>query len=116
MFGLPKDFPYEQIRGAKLLQVCIGMHDIIFNFTDNISISINSSIESGLSDHIRYIDFRKSAAEVSKLIDESISNASSSNGRDLELLFSNGHVLKIIDDSSEYESYIVNLKSKLIVV
>ena len=57
MFGLPREFAFGQMKGVKLLQICIGMHDIIFNFTDGISISVNSAIEIGSDNFERYVDF-----------------------------------------------------------
>jgi len=40
MFGLPSDFDASFLEGAMVLQVCIGLHEVILNFDGDISITI----------------------------------------------------------------------------
>ncbi len=118
MYKLPPDMPLAFLEGRKLLQVCIGLHDLILNLDGDIAITVCSSIGySATCDEVaHYVDFRQSAKLLCMLLDESILAARNEGDGSLALEFTNGNILYIYDDSATYESYTIKHGDQLIVV
>lgn len=47
MYGLPADINLEFLVGRELIQVAVGLHEIVLVFDDNVSISIESHCAIG---------------------------------------------------------------------
>ena|SRR6266480_5741145 len=118
MYGLPKDLDLSFLHGKELLQVCIGMHQVILNLEDQVTISVESEYahRAKNGEAIRYKDCRLSASMLCSLLGFSIITASGKPDGTLTLRFSNEELLEIFDDSKEFESYQIKQGPRLIVV
>jgi len=47
MHGIPEDFPHQKLKGATLIQVCTGEHQLQLHFDGRQSVSIESSLRIG---------------------------------------------------------------------
>lgn len=114
MNGIPDDFPHDSLVGATLLQVCIGEHDLQLGFDKGLHILITSSIRTGeVVEPI--VDFRSHAEALCRLIGKTIS-ASRQGGKAILALTVGDEILEIIDDSSQFESFVVRIGETEIVV
>jgi len=103
--------------GKTLFQICIGEHDLIFNFDEPVSISITSSIGLTLpeSKEQTWEDFRQGIGFLVALLSQSVSSVSSSTDGTVILKFREGGVLKLYDSNKQYESYRIKGGNKPIV-
>jgi len=118
MYGLPKGLSLEFLCGQTLLQVCVGAHDLILNFHDDVSVTVTSRIACAGPDGARheYDDFRQAAPELMVFLNETIAKAEGSEDGTLRLAFDTGGTITIYDDSAEYESYTIRHGERVIVI
>ncbi len=118
MYGLPKDLSLEFLFGQTLLQVCIGAHDLILNFDNDVSMTVTSRIGCAGADATEheYDDFKKAASDLMVFLNQTIAKAEGREDGTLRLAFDTGETLTIYDDSAEYESYTIRHGEKVIVV
>jgi hypothetical protein len=45
MNGLPQDFDASFLVGATLIQVCVGLHEVILRFVEDIDITIECDVD-----------------------------------------------------------------------
>ena len=118
MFGLSPDTDLNFFVGRTLIQICIGENDLILNFSENVSISMMSSIRlttPKLANNI-FEDFKIASSAIVKLLGQSIKHAAGTSEGTLTLEFNDGDCLTIFDDSKQYESYTIRHNDQLIVV
>ena len=117
MYGLPQDIDLTFFVGQMLSQVCFSRHILILNFDDNVSISIESSIgfSSPNSDIQKNEDFCLMADTLLSLLEQKIISVHTDPNGTLTLCFAN-IALIIYDDSSCYESYVIQNGMTVIVV
>ena len=113
MYGIkPSDLQYlEHFRDAEITQICVGPHDIQFNFHPRGNISVQGRCElqdpsgavlevweeSTHSGTFRFPDILMTPV-LEVLIDSS---------KSFLLKFANKLILKVIDNSDQYESFSV---------
>jgi hypothetical protein len=116
VYGLkPDDIVYlSQLQHSKVIQICIGEHDLQFNFypSDRINnISVGGRCEL-LDDTARVIDvwengMRSRAFRFLDLPGQSVVELTIDTPNAFKLLFSNGQSLRLVDNSQHYESFSV---------
>jgi hypothetical protein len=118
MYGLPVGVDLSFFRARTLIQICVGGHDIIFNFDDTLSISVTSAIGYTASKDVyrRYEDFPQAMSHVVALLNGVVAAAKGASDGTLNIEFSNGARLDIFDDSQQFESYVIRHRDRLIVV
>lgn len=118
MYKLPKNINLEFFLKKTLLQICIGAHDLIFNFDGDVRITITSSV--GFSDSNTNVqkedNFCKIASTVATLVNQTIVSVEGDESGTLKLNFDNGGRIIIYDDSEQFESYIIINGDQIIVV
>ena len=118
MYGLPHDVNLSFFRGKKLLQLCIGVHDLILNFDGDVSVTVTSSVgfvdSSGTIQ--KHDDFREAACAMAALLDQTALSAHGDVAGTLTLTFDGGGMLIVYDDSKDYESYTIKNGDRMIVV
>ncbi len=118
MYGLPINFNISVLVGKKLNLVCFSANTISLSFEEDVSITImNSFIYRDKS----YETSNKHSGPVSSsnlmcLVGKAISHAEGQKDGMLTLQFDNEHALVLLDDSREYESYIIKIGNKEIIV
>lgn len=107
MYGLPRALDLSFFKGARLLQACIGANELILNFDQEISITIESTFRI-LSKNGKDRVFSRpplAAEPLVELLDSVVTSSSGETEGTLTLSFSNGTVLEVFDSSKQFESY-----------
>jgi len=101
-----------------LEQVCFGSYQISFNFSEGVSVSVESRLIL-TTDKNEVSEFSQPYSKADGLLDllgTEVVNAQAEANGNLSLEFSNKSILKVLNDNSKYESYqIVNGSSAIIV-
>lgn len=120
MYGLTKDVDLSFLNGREVIQVAIGVYQIIFAFDEDVRISIyfQFSYFDGRSESTWQPEpgFAQIAARTVALLGATVQTFEGQEDGTLTLMFSNGHRLTIPDSSKEYESYDITLPGRTIVV
>jgi hypothetical protein len=118
MYGLPSNTQLDFFKGKTLLQACFGVHDLILNFTEKVSISIFSSVGVGLEgrDFDRHSGFNEVSRELLRFLNRAVVDVRWTSEGTVSLIFDEGDALQIYDDSPEYESYTITSPAGLLVV
>lgn len=107
MYGLDKTINLNFLVQKRLDQVCIGLSNVILKFSDDVSISLESSIEITSGDSL--ISIAVGAAELvgalTNLLGQSVESVVNEGNGNISLSFSSGVVIRILDDRESYESY-----------
>jgi hypothetical protein len=118
MYGLKTGVDLTFLQGRELIQLAIGKHQVIFNFDEDVSVSVEGRFEytsrSGSS------EWQPGglivAASAVHLLGERIVGVQGREDGTLKLTFSNDDCLLILDTSTEYESYQISRRGEIIVV
>lgn len=120
MYGLSQDVNLNFLVGQHLIQLGVGQNEIIMNFYDNTSITLECgfSVKSDF-DETR-VDRSQSgiiaATAIWPLVGRGVTMATSRDSGTLRLEFGYGFAIEIYDDSSKYESYQIKHPGGIIVV
>ena len=116
MFGLPDDFDGSFLVGRSLLQVCIGLHEVIFRFDEDVEITVEGEFKVAVGDEGQVFGSPVEGGAASLvLLQDTVSDAQGATNGTLTLTFPSG-MLEIYDTSSHYESYQVRNGGQLYVV
>jgi|SRR5579862_417874 len=120
MYGLSENIDLSFLRGLEVGQVAIGTYQIIFGFDKDVRISVESQFIyfDGQHEWIWKPEPGSSqvAAQTLKLLGATVEKFNGQADGTLDLLFSNGCRLTILDSSSEYQSYDITRPGQTIVV
>ncbi|MGH9788250.1 MAG: DUF6188 family protein [Candidatus Acidiferrales bacterium] len=107
MHGLDKDINLSFLAGRELIQVAIGQYQTVFAFDRGVAISIEGRfIYASRSEQVEWRPGAShAAAKAVALLGSIVDNFVAEEDGTLKLFFSNGDQLRVLDDSSEYESY-----------
>jgi hypothetical protein len=118
MYGLNRSIDLSFLRNRELIQVAIGLHQVIFAFDDDVTISVEGQFE-----HVSPMgstEWRPGASELAanavKLLGATVKSVVGQENGTLELAFSNGNCLIVRDVSSDYESYQITRRGQTIIV
>ena len=115
-FGEPSEL--NALVGCDVVQVCLGAFETQLLFL-NASLSMEGHYVHEVRSENRTNDQPRSSSgpnELHRLVGKSITDVRVISPESAELLFSNGDILRLIDDSDEYESFVLNMGGKTIVV
>jgi len=118
MYGLPPNTQLDFLKGKALLQACFGANDLILNFTEDISISIFSSVgvSFGGGSLDKHSAFEEVSRELLQLLNREIVEVHWTPKGTVTLIFDEGGTVQIYDDSEHYESFTITSPSGLLVV
>ncbi len=117
MYGLRQDLDLLPFEGLRLVQVCIGENETIFNFDDEVSVNVSSDFRIGTSNGGNL--FRTSvsaAAPAASLLGKAVKQAAHTAEGTLTLTFADESVLEIYESSRDYESYQLRISGSIYVV
>jgi hypothetical protein len=116
MNGLPSNVDLSFLFGRILLQLCIGLHDLILNFDGDVAISIESSLGFGIrGKKEKPLDVLKDNHHLTGLLQVPVSNPERDDNGGLFLFFENESYLHIHNDSKDYESFVIKYKGTFII-
>ncbi|MGI0085014.1 MAG: DUF6188 family protein [Nitrososphaerales archaeon] len=120
MYGLRTDIDLGFLKGREIIQVAIGVYQIIFGFDDDVRISVEGEFSyfDGQSGSVWRPEpgGAQIASRTLSLLGATIETFTGEENGTLTLTFSNGHRLTILDNSKEYESYDITRPGETIVV
>ena len=111
MYGVPKDLDLSGFVGKILTQIAIGEFQVQFNFHPDGHISAMGDWE--LRDHDGSLIDRalpnkeRSEYRLHLLLGQEVACWEIDPPRLLSLGFASGHVLRVFDDSQQYESFMI---------
>jgi hypothetical protein len=119
MYGLPEDFDTSFLIGRRLDLVCFSANTVNFHFDGGLHFTIESayahqSPESGAADQLYEVPVLSS--NIMQLLESLIIDGSATADGTLILTFDNGHKLKFLDTSKQYESYKIDHDDITIIV
>jgi hypothetical protein len=115
--GIPAGADFSPLLNKSLEQVCIGLHEAIFRFEDEMLLSISCSFELTVGDQSwRGKEYVAAATAFSHLLGVAINNVKIMSSKQLCLEFGNGAVLVINDSEDHYESFHVQMADKFVAV
>jgi hypothetical protein len=120
MYGLDKNVDLSFLKDCELIQLCVGLYQIVFKFDEDVAISVEGEFHyfNGQNESIWRPEPGASvlAAHTATLLGSRIENFESDANGSLALTFSNGHRLILIDSSKDYQSYDITRPGQTIVV
>ncbi|SRR5882724_5752541 len=118
MYGLDPDIDLSFLKNREVIQVAVGLYQIVFAFDGEITVSVEGRCERRSSSFstVWIPDPFGDAAGMLSLLGQTVVEVQR-HGRDvLELIFASGDHLLVFDDCKEYESYQITRPGETIVV
>ena len=108
MFGLPPQTDLTFLGNSELLQVCIGLHQVIMRFDKEITISLECEywVNGIVQDQMGVVG----------VLGHRITAVVQGEGGQITARFSSGSLLEFRDSNSCYESYQITAPGRHIVV
>ena|SRR5215217_8233061 len=111
MYGVPADLPLQRFVGDALFQACIGMDGVHFCFGRAGTIAAQGNWElrdsnGSLVDHAVDPSDRQQY-RIHVILNADVTGYSINPPGSFSLTFSTGHVLTVIDDCPQYESFAI---------
>lgn len=106
------------MEGRVLEQLCFGRHELILNFDDGLSITVEGAAGITLAGDSESVvaDPLDIASVLVGLISDTVRTTEVKDARSFSIEFARGQVLRLIDSSERYESFQVRHGDRLIVV
>lgn len=109
MYGVPADLNLSFLRGAELVQVCLGLYQLQFHFHPDGCISVQSGWELRYATGA-FIDGHREGSDrppyqLHRLLGRQVVGFEVSPPDWFALRFAGDDVLRVFDDSSQYESF-----------
>lgn len=117
MYGLDKKTDLSFLKDKRLIQICFGMHQLILNFDEGVSIMVEGKIDflgENQSTHREVSPVEP--GPLMSLLNHSIETLKVMDEGTLELTFTNRSTLKLYDSNPDTESYQIGSQSGTIVV
>jgi hypothetical protein len=109
MYGVPADLDLAFLHGGELIQVCLGLHEVQFHFHPTGSISVQGGWELLAPDGVcmdRSDDGPdRLPYELHRLLGHRVVGGEVFAPEWFALRFDGGEVLRVFDDSAQYESF-----------
>lgn len=118
MYGLPGDFNPDVFVGRRLESITFAENVIVLAFSGAVTVSISGTVlyqaaadtpqrrERPLTTHTSFVSAVGRAVETTEL----------KSPQELILRLEKGFLITLVDDSDEYESYLISLGDREIVV
>ena len=118
MYGLDPNLDLSFLVACELIQVAVGEHEVILNFTSETSIMVASAVRLDGPNRDRDVieDSRTAGAALLDLLGATIMAASGAAEGTLSLTRSDEHRLTIFDSRPTYESYTITHVDRTIIV
>lgn len=118
MYGLPKDFDGGFFLGSALEQICVSANTMSLHFNRDIMVTVEgdySCREIAGSTAIKANRVPAFNADLTRLLEQIITDVAGSTDGTLELTFANGYRLAIYD-TPQYEAYHIKHREHVITV
>jgi hypothetical protein len=116
MHGFPDVKVLKPLIGAELMQVCVGVNEVIFHFYPETTNIMVNAIDSFYENNSHVVTSAKKGLWFNNILESKIVDIIIYDKYRAGFVFSNGVKLTIIDDSKQYESVIFNFNGGTVVV
>jgi hypothetical protein len=120
VYGLTKDTNLSFVVGCELLQICFGAYQLVFSFSQGVTISVESRCDAISDGDVLFAAWRPSEfdsiAALGKLLGERIVSYEIREHGTLMLTFEREERILIFDSNKEAESYQITAKHQTVVV
>lgn len=118
MNGLSKEVDLSFLNGREVIQVAIGIHQVIFSFDEEITISVEGEFrfDSTEGPSTWKPGAPQAASSAIRLLGTTIERVDGREDGTLRLTFSNRDCLTIFDNNKDFESYQISRPGATIVV
>ena len=121
MYGLDPDTDVSALAGCMLTFVGFGQHQLQLAFSGATDCSISVEGEYIVSDGssaaaVKYTDAADGAQALLRLLGRTVGTANVPYNGTVRIDFNEGSVVEVLDSSSKYESYQLNLGPRLLIV
>lgn len=118
MYGLDMRVDLSFLNGREVLQVAIGVHEVIFRFDGDVSITVEGAFSYASGGELSKWSpgAPQAAAPALRLLGQTVRAVQGHRDGMLEVEISNGDRLTILDASKEFESYQISAPGRTIVV
>ena len=111
MYGVPADLDLLFLHGAELIQVCLGQYQLQFHFHPAGSISVEGGWElldpAGLRIDGSHDGPERPPYQLHRLLGRRVTASEIAAPRWFAIQFDGDEVLRIFDDSEQYESFAI---------
>lgn len=118
MYGLPANMDWNFLVGRELIQMCVGIHQVLLRFDGDVSVSIECVFEHsfpGAKTH-SCTNLAHRAKSLVTLLGTRVERVDGKSHEALVLSFSNHETLQIHDSNEMHESFLVHAPGIEIVV
>lgn len=109
MYGVPADLNLTFLHGAELIQVCLGLSQLQFHFHPVGSIAVEGGWELLDADGARLDGWQdgpdRPPYQLHRLLGRRVAGSEVAAPDWFALRFEGGEVLRVFDDSPQYESF-----------
>jgi hypothetical protein len=118
MYGLDPNIDLSFFKNRELIQVAIGLYQVIFAFDEDVTLSVEGKCEyrSSNNSSVWTPGAPTAAASFVALLGQTVTDLCRKNDSTLELTFSSGDRLAVFEVGKEYESYQITRPGETIVV
>lgn len=118
MYGLDTSIDLSFLRGREVVQIAIGIHQVIFGFDADVSITVEGAFQYAARGECSKWGpgMPDAATPTLRLLGRTVREVQGHSDGTLKIGFSNGDYLTILDASKQYESYQISSPGKTIVV
>jgi hypothetical protein len=118
LYGLPAGVDFRFFIGLEVTQVCIGVHELIFRFSDDVTVTVEGDLGIWVAETPQRVsgDYRELAANAASLLARKVTEIRSETNGTLILDFGESAQISLYDSSLHYESYNILHGSKLYVI
>ncbi len=110
---------FHFLEGLTLIQVCLGQFQTQLHFDTRVRISTEGRYIHRIAVDNRELIQEPSSCgynELHRLLGATVAKAVVSSPNSLTLSFSNGDLLILVDDSQQYESFLIGSDGRLIII
>jgi hypothetical protein len=119
MYGIDKSVNFHFLVGKELVQICIGLYQLILNFSDQVSIAVECMIRLCRPDG-SMLEISCDAPELTRaltcLLGYTVVSINTEFEGEMILKFSDGSKLFIVDSNEDQESFTITTPDLEVIV
>lgn len=118
MYGLPSDFDPRMFLGRQLLSLTFAVNLIGLAFDEGVNVTVLGSVayRHSLQSTVSIDSPPVTRTTLVRLVGDVVVASEARSRRELILRFERGGSVTLLDDSDEYESYVINEGDREIIV
>jgi hypothetical protein len=116
MYGLPDNFTADFVVGRVLEMICFAKHHVTLHFDGNVSVTIRSAFSVTTGQQVCMVVIPCNESNLMQLLEARVIEAAGTTDGTLTMNFMGGEVLKVYDNSRQYESYEIRQGESVTVV